>query len=134
MLRRWLIRVPCLWALTLVVGVWVGSYFGGLYLDDYSRGRWLGVGAIQGLGYVAEDGTYAYPIGTFSLEFARGAKAQDLFYDARTWGFYCGRWRGNSSTFEVIFTLWLPTLLLAGLNWFVWRKTRPTYNGKGARR
>jgi hypothetical protein len=40
-------------------------------------------------------------------------------------GFYAGRCEPYPDSVDVLFPLWLPTLLLSSLNWFVWRKTRP---------
>jgi hypothetical protein len=50
MIRRWLIRVPCLLALALVVGVWITSYFGVISVLIHSGNRTLGVNVVQGLG------------------------------------------------------------------------------------
>lgn len=35
---------------------------------------------------------------------------------------------------QVAFPLWLPTVLLAGMNWFVWRRTRSMGAARGAGR
>ena len=54
MIRRWLIRVPCLLALAFVVGVWVTSYFGMLFLHKCFGGFDCYVRAIHGLSAMGE--------------------------------------------------------------------------------
>ena len=132
MIRRWLIRGPCLVALALVVGVWVTSYFGLLDLSENWRCYWL-VGAIRGSAYMIKSGHWDDPADGPHFYFLRGETATPYYPVPNTLGFYAGpvlTW-GWWDSLEIVFPLWLPTLLLAGLNWIVWRKTRATYNGRG---
>jgi hypothetical protein len=125
MIRRWLIRMPFLLALALVVSVWMASYFGGLQLTCWFRGRLGSVGAVQGATFMIHATHQGAPA-QYRFRFQDGATAEE-------WGivpaFWCGRLSWGA--WSVNFPLWLPTLLLGGLNWLVWRKTRPKHNGKG---
>ena len=131
MLRRWLIRVPCLLALAFVVGVWIASYFGRVFLSKNSGGRFWSIGTVQGLVYMDEDGSHPWSPTPLQLYCFQGVTARECQLGPTTLGFYGGRWPGWRDSLQIVFPLWLPTLLLAGLNWFVWRKTRAKYNGRG---
>jgi len=124
MLRRWLIRVPCLLALAFVVGVWVASYFGALVVASYPGGRICWAGFAQGLVQIDEQWNRPAPTDFVRFNFYHHQTAEDLYFDPTTLGFYLGQESGMTDTFALGFPLWLPALLLAGLNWFVWRKTR----------
>lgn len=124
MFRRWLIRIPFLLVLTFVVGMWIGSYFGESFLYNATTSRFREGGAIQGLAFVG-DSERDWFHKMDDLEFIFGVRAS---YDSplhcpTKLGFYGGRWFMNDS-FIIVFPLWLPTLLLLAVNWFVWRKTR----------
>ena len=136
MLRRWLIRVPCLLALAFVVGVWITSYFGLLWMDRRSGGNLVEVGAVQGLVFMSERAGpplydtplhrpgFAYADEPLHFWFTRGAKDVNYVIAPRMLGFGASPLSLLRIGVAIIFPLWLPTLLLAGLNWFVWRKTR----------
>ncbi len=125
MLRRWLIRVPCLLALTFVVGVWITSYFGGFGCSEFVKGRGWYLTAVQGLGCAEECGGLPGNTTLFQSYFDSGATAQELLPEPTTLGFYASRMQRFPDSFVIIYPLWLPTLLLTGLNWLVLRKTRP---------
>jgi hypothetical protein len=132
MFRPWLIRLPFLLALICVITVWVASYFGGFRLGATSAAGEWSIGAVQGLGFEYQDGVVALEDDTASVSgFTLGTKAKDWFDVITTLGFGRGKkaWFPKSSV--IVFPLWLPTLMLAGLNWFVWRNTRPQFNGQG---
>ena len=124
MIRRWIIRLPFLLALALVVNVWITSHFGYLVIHMVRDNRFGAVGAVQGLGNMG--GTSDEGLGTTPLRFhfVRGTTAEYWGLPPRTLGFYGGRALGDPHMLLLVFPLWLPTVLLAGLNWYVWRKTR----------
>jgi len=128
MLRRWLIRVPCLLALAFVVGVWVTSYFAEIAVNKEATGRAWVVLAAQGLGSMGEDGGIRYPDSALRFSWFGGP---DPGMPPTTLGFYVGPWPRSPKSLMIILPLWLPTLLLAALCWFVWRKMRAKYNGRG---
>jgi len=123
MVRRWIIRVPLLLALGCVLTVWITSYFAQLQLEKWTGGRFHAVGAdwgVIGFGEVGPPG-----LSDTKLRFAvrlddrpRGALAHRLVY------FRAGPWGPLTDSYWIAFPLWLPALVLAGLNWLVWRKTR----------
>ena len=117
--------MPFLLALALVVGVWVASYFGVLALLIFPEHHCFFISAIQGdadLG-VAEDWFHH----EVEIHFHRGWRPVDWGVPPTTLGFYFAR---NMEYFQLIFPLWLPTLVLTGLCWFAWRKTRPMPVGR----
>ena len=134
MIRRWLIRVPFLLALAFVVGVWVASYFWGIFVHTHlidrlcqmggvhGTGEIIGhMGGVHGIGEIIVD---RWPVGPYSI-ISPGLtpKEQNLHL---TFGFYIGVVPCALHRFAIVFPLWLPTGLLAGLNGFVWKKTRHT--------
>ena len=122
MVMRWLMRGMCLVLLAGVVGVWVGSYAGTLTMRKWSAGRdWL-VGAVQGLGFMARSDDMGLRAMPLKFDFIPGGTARGL--RPRTLGFYGGPWSRQPDSWQVVFPLWLPTLLLVALNGFVWRWTR----------
>lgn len=124
MLRRWLIRLPFLWTLAFLVALWITSYFWGVAVEC----RAGGIGVVQGLGII---GKYPEPIGSvteWEFFFQPHATAQDCFVDSTVFGFHYGTTKYLD--LQIVFPLWLPTLFLAALTWFVWRKTRPKAIGK----
>jgi hypothetical protein len=128
MVLRWLIRGVCVLVLAGVLGVGVGSYVGSLLMGEFSAGRYWGVGAVQGLGFMDRTGDMGFPTRPLRFYFERGETAADL--PPRTLGFYGGRWRAPHE-WLIIFPLWLPALLLGVLNVFVWRWTRRRTLGTG---
>jgi hypothetical protein len=130
MVRRWLIRWLCLVPLACVVGVGIASYFWGISWTPCVGGRLWNVGVVHGLGSMAEAGPRgsARPI---LLVLMRGAKTDDWLLVPTTLGFYGGAMPGYRDSFMIVFPLWIPTLLLAAINVFVWRKTRGTGMGRG---
>ena len=120
MLRCWLIRSLFLVPLVFVVGVWITSYFGGIAVTRSLGDRtWL-VAAVQGHGVCAEARFSSSPM----FYFVRNATATDWGWEPGNIGFHVGAYMGYTPSLEIAFPLWLPTLLLALLNWFVWRQTR----------
>jgi hypothetical protein len=132
MVMRWLMRGVCLVLLAGVVGVWVGSYAGLLGMERLAAGRFWGVGAVQGLGYVDRSADRGYPTTPLDFYFRRGRTEDPFALPPRTLGFYGGRSPWEPDIWQIIFPLWLPTLLLVALNWLVWRWTRRRKVGVGA--
>ena len=131
MVMRWLMRGVCLVLLAGVVGVGVGSYAGSLAMGKRSAGRDWGVGAVQGLGVMELSDDVGFRTMPLVIYFERGVTAESLTLPPRTLGFYGGRWAGDPYSWLIIFPLWLPTVLLGVLNWFVWRWTRRGKMGRG---
>ena len=130
MIRRWLIRVPCLLALALVVAAWMTSYMGSLTFQKHVGGYDCEVGVVQGLTYMREI-YVPLPSTPLQLRFASEDKGGRLLEGLTAPGFYGGRWPGEPDSFLIVFPLWFPMLLLAGLYWFLWRKTRDKGPGQG---
>jgi hypothetical protein len=131
MIRRWLIRLPFLLALALVVGAWIRSYFGELDVYQMTKGFYWDVGAVRGQGFLGVDLSSPYPVKPLTFSFSSGETREDFLNAPTTWGFYGGPvplWR---DAYVIIFPLWLPTLLLAVGNGFVWRKTKKRNTGQG---
>jgi hypothetical protein len=131
MIRRWIIRLPFLLALAFVVGVWVTSYFGGITVCKLLAGRMWEIYFIQGQTALEMDPGSPFPDSPLYFYFDRRAIAKNYIPLPTTLGFYKGHWPGFDTSVLIAYPLWLPTVLLAGLNWFVWRKTRAKYNGRG---
>ncbi|HVT81139.1 MAG TPA: hypothetical protein VHM90_10825 [Phycisphaerae bacterium] len=121
MVRRWIIRVPFLLALACVLSVWAVSYFGALAVFKESPGDRRYIGAVQGLCDIGEIHPALEPLAPQSL-FYPGSNAKAWGIPPTTLGFFWGD--PFPYYFEIVFPLWLPAVVLAGLNWFVWRKTR----------
>jgi len=129
MIRRWIIRALFLLTLAFVVAAWVTSYFGGIVAITSFGGRFWAVGAVQGLGFTAEGSSSSVVSG---FHFG-GGTADELVPTILGFG-----WGEESDPFstdppylERVFPLWLLTAVLTLLSWFVWRKTRARYNGRG---
>jgi hypothetical protein len=140
MIRRWLIRGLALTLLTLCVVAWVGSYFQQHWFGRYAWDRYsicvLAYGSIiwdkYDLKHV-ENPMEIRPWRPWSdwlppeLDFTpwghRAPKNWTLGFAYMPWDIR-GEWNATVP-------LWFPTLLSALLLWFVWRKTRPAYNGRG---
>jgi hypothetical protein len=139
MLRRWLIRVPCLVALAFVVSVWIVSYFGAICAITWPQRRALEVKALKGLvvldvkppSHVNLSPGQRAAFESSRIVFERMGTPANMGVMPTKFGFYFGTYHGIAHAFEIVFPLWLPTLLLTLLNWFVWRKTRAKYNGRG---
>ena len=124
MMRRWVIRVAFLLALGCVLSVWVGSYFGWFAAYYTSSAVHRYVGASGGLCDMIEDQYVGMVPSPLEFHFFPGSKVKDLNRPPIKLGFYWGKPVVGLNTFEIVFPLWLPAVVLAGLNWFVWRKTR----------
>ena len=130
MVKRWLIRTLFLLPLACVVGVWVTSYFGALMMLR-SHGIYLACTSVHGGVWLIEDHLPDLDV-PLHVEFKQGWKVEDVYsLPSSKLGFYFGPDSFHEDSLEIAFPLWLPTLLLAGLNWFVWRKTRAKYNERG---
>ncbi len=122
MLRRRSIRLPFLLALVCIVGVWVASYFGMISISANLRERSGTAFAIEGLGGISK---WPFPTQSPRFFFQRRATVSDLYLPhAPTLGFYYDTMSPMRGFFEVVFPLWLPTPLWAGLCWWVGRMTR----------
>ncbi len=129
MLRRWLIRTPFLMALASVLTIWIASYFGGLTVWKWYPGVFLNVDFVQGSCDVGEDRDAIYYAWGPEFHFHPRVTTANQMWPRTTLGFFWGNpsphaWP-RTDEFHFIFPLWLPTLLLAALTWFIWRKTRP---------
>ena len=113
-----------------MVVMWIGSYFGALSITAYDAGRGHGAVAyaIEGLGEIGVTPSFTPPGPLYYLHYQRHVKAADQLQPT-TLGFRFGKFWGNDSSMDLIFPLWLPTLLLSALCWFTWRKTRPKLAG-----
>jgi hypothetical protein len=128
MVRRWIIRVPFLLALAAVVGVWVGSYFGGLSIRvDYLGRMWV-ADAVQGQACFLSVPYEGLKPNVY-LRFQRPKTASDWNIAVSFPGFRYSDYLGITRSHDLVFPVWFPTLLLAALGGFVWRKTR--YKGPG---
>jgi hypothetical protein len=130
MLRRWLIRASCLLALTLIVTAWVLSHRGVDQVFKWSGGHVWAVGMAPGICFAYRYDMPDYPNQPLEYRSYAGFSARDFFAVDPVLGFYCGRVPFSYSLL-ITFPLWLPTLLLAILNAFVWRKTRRPRVGTG---
>lgn len=131
MVKRWLIRVLFLLSLACVVGIWIASYFGGIGLEKRYGGRSSGIGVIAGLVFTGEDGNDPYPDEPLHFYFDSGATADGPLAKRVTLGFSVSPWAQFPDQFVIVFPLWLPTMILSALLWFVWRKTRGCKVGRG---
>jgi hypothetical protein len=125
MIRPWLIRLPFLLALTAVVAVWVTSYFSGILMTTFLRSRPIDIVLCGGLGQYRADPNYRYPPGYVHVDLYSRISENDWLFAPTTLGFRIGRLPGSPKSLQIILPLWLPTLLLVALNWFLWHKTRP---------
>ena len=130
MIKRWLFRSFFIGLLVLCVGAWVISRWWTsefTYLGTSYDGATLADGRI-GFGQNHSPSTFRTGWHQDFRPNVRGYwSVSDLSPNLHGLGFSCyhdsGRW-------DIIIPLWLPTLLLAGLNWFVWRKTKPKPVGR----
>jgi hypothetical protein len=131
MKKRWIFRGIVLLLLAVCVTVWVASYWGGMRVQGCRGGRFLQVIAVEGVGYMGEDGSVPFRDSPFRFSFEHGARAKDLLdMSTTTWSFG-GIFRNLPVSGYIIFPFWLPTLPSALLLWFVWRKTRARPVGRG---
>ena len=128
MVRRWIIRSLFLLPLAFVVAVWVTSWFGLVDLTWCSNDHFYYCWALKGLGSV---GVYrgSLPDSPIRFDFNPVMTLEDWLHVPTTLGFFCNSWKQFPESFGIIVPLWLPALLLGGVNWLVWRKTRGSYNG-----
>ena len=127
MIKRWLICLVSFLPLICVVGAWVASCFGMPFLDKQSGGVFRGVFVADGqVGAIQEFNTAA--AGPFEFTFER-TRIPSILLKSRM-GFYISPLKYSPGYVVVIFPLWLPTLLLVALNWFVWRRARQKPAGR----
>ena len=130
MVRRWLIRSLFLLPLVCVVALWVTSYFGGLALNKHFGEGYRETGAVQGLGFLDYVHNVSFKDTLIRATFARGRTTKEWIRVPMIHSFYYGRLPPWADSYEIIFPLWLPTLLLLVFNLLVWRKTRPKPQGR----
>ena len=130
MKKRWLIRSLFLLPLVCVVAAWVGSYFATFSFDKWFEGRERHMGAVQGLIHLEEGSNDGLPDTPLQIHVYSGKKITDSVAIGAKFGFYAGKFPFTRDSFMIVFPLWLPTLLLAAVNWIVWRKTRAKPIGK----
>jgi hypothetical protein len=137
MFRRWLIRGLALALLTLCVVAWGGSFFEGIELGNLSGNVDRPIGAVWGVGWVRQTRGVYTSDRLFEYEFLSPRELRVWISKHTTSGFFIGDQPGQIKipglleSSMMAFPLWLPTLILAGLNCLVWRKTRPKFNGRG---
>jgi hypothetical protein len=133
MSRRWLIRIPCLLPLVLIVGLWVTSHFGGIQICGGFWSRQFLFMSAEGLGCLDVERQGTSTSNSIDFIFIPQLTALNWYWKGTTPHFWGGRFWTYSDGFgsAFLFRFWLPTLPMVALNWFVWRKTRPKYNGKG---
>lgn len=131
MLRRWIIRSLFLVPLVCVVAVWVTSYFGTISVHRTIGVRAWTLGSVSGMVVFLEFQIAPSEAVLWIPGFVPHMTAKDWGIPQPMFEFYFGSWPGISDSFGIVFPLWLPTLLLLGLNWLVWRKTRQRA-GRGA--
>ena len=132
MMRRWLIRALALALLTLGVVAWVGSYYywPRIAFADKSWDRIFFVSGRLGLGH---DRPSVEPFIGWHFD-CPPKVVNDLWPDAdatSTWHGFGFSWFYRQHNWYITFPLWFPTLLSTLLLWFVWRKTKAKYNGRG---
>lgn len=130
MIKRWLIRSVFLLALAGGIGVWILSYVGAAGLNGYWSGRFFSVGAVKGVGFFYEVKATRPSFSWHWLE--RTTTFRTLAGEEPVWGFAFlpGRVWGTADSLVVGVPMWVVTVPLAVLNWFVWRKTRRTFVGR----
>jgi hypothetical protein len=136
MVWQWIIRGMGIALLALCVTAWVGSYFKCVSVSYGSKtDRWTldlvagesafsGIRAAVSRGWTVEHGQY-YPDQRDRMR----AVYKIIPYHAL--GFAWEPSRGFGIHPSVWIPLWFPSLVFALLLWFVWRKTRLKYSGKG---
>jgi hypothetical protein len=120
MTRRRFLRATSLTLLILCLAAWGWSYFDSFgvgyelnsspWLFSVNRGR---IAALQLKGWGSDDGSH--------LRFVR----QPAFANAALWGernLLGFTWFADSTVFQASSPMWFPTLLLAALTWWTWRK------------
>lgn len=130
MVRQWIIRLLFLAPLVCVAGLWVTSYFGCPGSWGFLCGRRWNTGTVNGEVFICYSSNLDMPIRTAHLIFWRHDSTASWGLEPLTWGFGWGPNRNGFGWSFVAVPLWLPTLLLLGLYWFVWRKTRAKYSGR----
>jgi hypothetical protein len=138
MIRRRLIRIPCICLLALSVAAWVVSYF-----------QMLGVGRMgcqHTWSLEMECGTISYYWDTQSrlpdpngpiwiwLHWPSDSQRMDYLHKIAAIRFLGFAYRPTPAWFQswVLFVpFWFPTLLSTLLLCLVWRKTRPKHLGRG---
>jgi hypothetical protein len=137
MVGRWIVRGLALTLLVMCVAAWVGSYWeAGIVERDLRDGiRYLVLegGAVTYVGdalFIEANDTVAWKwrsrrtdMGLLSAVYSR--------LDWRFAGFAAGRYPVPEGHRIVVVPLWCVVLPAAGLLWWVWRKTRPRFNGRG---
>jgi hypothetical protein len=131
MIRRWFIRLPCLVALTLVVGVWITSYFGGIVVSRKLPDSYCGIVAGQGLVTFGKEPHAHSGFEPPNFRFDPHEFVRFGAFGSPTLGFRYTGMPNIPDSLVIVFPLWLPTVVLAMLCWYVWRKTRGKYNGRG---
>ena len=138
---RWFIRAFAIALLTLCVSGWGGSYFYGGFISYTSRGHsYITYSINTHMGgvrfYYNDHGRPGWPSPGWEVEHGRSALSfDDCSWDWRFLGIgyhyfdFAPYSRGISHCIGIPF--WFPSLLSAGLLWFVWRKTRMKDVGRG---
>ena len=132
MFRRWLIRLPFLLALTFVIALWITGYFGATGITLFAAKRSSLINSVQGLGIIEILPMPNMTESKLVFDFHPDFTLKNWPLGPRMLGFRCGLMLSLfgplpeiPDSLEIVFPLWFPTLLLAGLNWFAWRKTTP---------
>jgi hypothetical protein len=86
---------------------------------------------VRGMGFLSKERHNQISRSPVRFAFARRVKAKDWLRVTPTQGSYAGRWDGRPDSWVVIVPLWLVTVVLVGVCWSLWRKTRGTGTGRG---
>ena len=130
MVRRWLIRGVCFLALALMIAAWIMSYRAAFGANFYFAGRFGTIGGVYGLCRVFE--TPGPRPGFSYFWFEPRTTLTMLSPPPLTLGFgFVSSGVFGPGALCVFFPLWLPTILLAALTWYVWRKTKVLGEGRG---
>ena len=123
MFRRWIIRSLFLVPLVCVVGLWVTSYWKCLEFSHIGRGIYESR-TDWGRVFIFHMEAHSSPVGWHAW----------IGTPSPNWNFWFEMDSRVVPTYghciSVWVPLWLPTLLLLGLNWFIWRTTRPKPKGR----
>jgi hypothetical protein len=130
MVRRWVIRVLTILLLALCLGAGVASYWRFITIAYASESiSTLGVGWGR-LSFIHAASRPAKMGPGWSLDHASVYSGSWARWDERADGKFVGfSYHRFSDGFDGTVPLWFPTLVLALLTWFIWRKTRAKVSG-----
>jgi len=134
MTLRWIVRGFAIALLTLCLSLWVWSYLRYFYASyspsankSYSVDTYMG-----GVRFSSHDATWPWSPPGWEFGHIRGAYPFSQTGLRQLMGFgYPGFVVSTSTFWEFSVPFWFPSLLSAGLLWFVWWRTRAAREGRG---